>query len=417
MPRKLRYCLTDRLCRQAKPKEKPYDISDGCGLVLRIAPNGGKFWALRIRINGKMSRISLGEYRNDGRGVSLDEARERAVEARAQAEAGVHINKSKRESLAARKREERAQRESRFEFVVSQFLTDKAAQVTPKTAAAMEGAFERHLLPHLADKSIEEINYLDVKAILQAVGEERTNIGAPKTYMARKLCTYLAQVFEYYTDLHNGARLPNMRTLVKYLPKHKVQHMQRIPIADLPDFARKLLEYHGIDTVNTVQKAIWLMLMTGQRTASIRRALWKDMDLKAGKWTRPPEKAHNHSLDIPLPRQAVEMLRVLEKEKEPEPEDLVFTLTGRMMSDMTVNNALSRMGYDGKMTGHGIRALVNTALKERGYPPMLIEIQLDHAVGTQISRAYGDDVLSRYPERQKMMQEWADALEKMTGGT
>jgi hypothetical protein len=46
-----------------------------------------------------------------------------------------------------------------------------------------------------------------------------------------------------------------------------------------------------------------------------------------------------------------------------------------------------------------------------GFPPHLVEHQLAHAVRDPLGRAYNRT--THLPERRKMMQDWADFLEKV----
>ena len=71
--------------------------------------------------------------------------------------------------------------------------------------------------------------------------------------------------------------------------------------------------------------------------------------------------------------------------------------------------ALRRMGYQGKMTGHGYRALASTILNEKGYPPDVIERQLAHEDEDKIRSAYNR--AEYLLERKKMMQDYADYLD------
>jgi integrase len=79
------------------------------------------------------------------------------------------------------------------------------------------------------------------------------------------------------------------------------------------------------------------------------------------------------------------------------------------MSNNTILKGLERMGYKGKMTGHGFRGLASTILHEQGYNHDHIELQLAHAPRNAVSAAY-NHALYLEP-RAKMMQEWADFLE------
>jgi integrase len=84
------------------------------------------------------------------------------------------------------------------------------------------------------------------------------------------------------------------------------------------------------------------------------------------------------------------------------------------MSNNTILAALKRMGYKGRMTGHGFRGLASTILHEQGYAHDHIELQLAHAPRNAVSAAY-NHALYLEP-RAKMMQDWADFLEHTQRG-
>ena len=73
--------------------------------------------------------------------------------------------------------------------------------------------------------------------------------------------------------------------------------------------------------------------------------------------------------------------------------------------------ALRRMGYQGRMTGHGFRTLASTILNEKGYAPDVIERQLAHEDSDKIRSAYNR--AEYLLERKKMMQDYADILDGM----
>ena len=76
--------LTDAEIRLAKPKDKPYKLADGGGLVLLINLNGSKWWRLRYRMHGRDQMLSLGVYSD----VPLRLAGDRREEARRTLAAG-----------------------------------------------------------------------------------------------------------------------------------------------------------------------------------------------------------------------------------------------------------------------------------------------------------------------------------------
>jgi integrase len=113
---------------------------------------------------------------------------------------------------------------------------------------------------------------------------------------------------------------------------------------------------------------------------------------------------------VPLASQTVEVLNLLQSISSQY--DLVFPGEQdqtKAMSNMTILKALERMGYKGRMTGHGFRGLASTILHEQGYNHEHIELQLAHAPRNAVSAAY-NHALYLEP-RAKMMQDWADYLD------
>ena len=120
---------------------------------------------------------------------------------------------------------------------------------------------------------------------------------------------------------------------------------------------------------------------------------------------------------VPLCRQAVEILTELKEltggSRYVFPSTRSFT---KPMSENTVNAAIRYLGYDREtMTGHGFRAMARTILDEVLHVnPYVIEAQLAHKVPDPLGRAYNRT--THLPERQKMMQEWADYLASLKAG-
>jgi integrase len=159
-----------------------------------------------------------------------------------------------------------------------------------------------------------------------------------------------------------------------------------------------------------------LMALTFVRTSELIAAKWAEFDLEAARWDIPVERMKMRTPHIvPLSRQAVDVLNTLK------------TLSGtsewlfpgdrspkKPMSNNTILKGLERMGYKGRMTGHGFRGVASTLLHEQGYAHEHIELQLAHAPRNAVSAAY-NHALYLEP-RAKMMQDWADFLEQTQRG-
>ena len=152
------------------------------------------------------------------------------------------------------------------------------------------------------------------------------------------------------------------------------------------------------------------------RPGELRHAEWTAMDLDGGEWRYTVTKTNTPHI-VPLSSQAVATLRELKP------------LTGRgryvfssarssqrPMSDNAILAAMRRMGIaKDEMSGHGFRAMARTILDEvLGFRPDFIEHQLAHAVRDPNGRAYNRT--AHLVERRKMMQAWADYLDKLKNG-
>jgi integrase len=165
-----------------------------------------------------------------------------------------------------------------------------------------------------------------------------------------------------------------------------------------------------------VRSALRLAPMLFVRPGELRSAEWASIDLDAAEWRYMVTKTKTPHI-VPLSQQAVEILREL------------HPLTGRgrfvfpsargnarPMSDNAILAAMRRIGIDKEeMSGHGFRAVARTILDEvLGVRPDYIEHQLAHAVRDPNGRAYNRT--AHLPERRKMMQQWADYLDKLKAG-
>ena len=187
----------------------------------------------------------------------------------------------------------------------------------------------------------------------------------------------------------------------------------RIDAKELPELLRRIEVYQG---THITRLALKLMALTFVRTSELIGARWSEFDLKGARWDIPAERMKMRTPHIvPLARQSIEVLETL------------HDLTGnsewlfpgdrnlaKSMSNNTILKALERMGYKGRMTGHGFRGLASTVLHEQGYNHDHIELQFAHAPRNAVSAAY-NHALYLEP-RAKMMQDWADFLERTQRG-
>lgn len=405
--------LSEAAIRNAKPKSKPYKLSDGGGLVLLVQPNGARWWRLRYIFGGKEKMISLGVYPD----VPTSTARRRATEARALIAEGRDPSErrqaDKAEALRQQFATERAAaglpEDDSFEEVAREWFEKQRAAWVDSHAERIIRRLERDLFPGLGRRAIASIEAPDLLAELRKI-EAR---GAVET--AHRALQNAGQVFRYAVATSRAKRDPS-GDLKGALPPVRAVHMAAITD---PNEAAGLLR--AIDTYSgsaVTRAALALAALVFVRPGELRKAEWSEIDLDGAQWNIPKERMKMREPHlVPLSRQAVAILRDLQG------------LTGagryvfpgarsndRPMSDNAILGALRRMGFgQDEMTGHGFRALARTILDEvLGVRVDLIEHQLAHAVRDPNGRAYNRT--AHLAERRKLMQMWADYLDRLKAG-
>ena len=168
--------------------------------------------------------------------------------------------------------------------------------------------------------------------------------------------------------------------------------------------------YQGNPLTNA---AMQLLALTFVRTGELIGAKWEEIDWQRKEWNIPKERMKMKRPHIvPLSRQALDILK--DVHRITGDKTYIFYSLGsksKHISNGTVLMALRRIGYQGRMTGHGFRALASTILNERGYAADWIEKQLAHDDSDKIRSAYNR--AEYLPERKKMMQEYANILDGM----
>jgi integrase len=116
---------------------------------------------------------------------------------------------------------------------------------------------------------------------------------------------------------------------------------------------------------------------------------------------------------VPLSPQAVALLHELRAVPGSNGSPFLFPSAARegCMSYNTMLYALYRMGYHGRATVHGFRALASTALNEMRFRPDVIERQLAHEEGNAVRAAYNR--AEYLDERRAMMKHWADYVDSL----
>jgi integrase len=387
--------LSDAKVRNTKPGTKPFKIADGEGLFLLIMPSGSKYWRLKYFFAGKEKLLALGVYPE----INLADARERRAQARKVLAAGNDPGETKKEA----KRLATFKNANAFEVVARGWFEKRKHEWTPSSADSMLIRLERHILPKLGQRPIADITAPEVLAMLRVV-EDR---GALET--ARRVMQMTGQIFMYAIATGRAERnpVPDLRGALR---TPVVKHHSFLKASDLPLYLKKLEAYDG--SLQT-KLALRFLMLTFVRTNELRGAQWPEIDWDKAEWRIPAERMKMRELHIvPLSRQAIATLRELEKHSGNR--QYVFPNQHKpaaFMSENTMLYALYRMGYHSRTTGHGFRSTASTILNEHDFRADVIERQLAHSEQNSVRAAYNH---AQYlPERRKMMQWWADYLDKV----
>jgi integrase len=392
--------LTDTEIRRSKPAERPYKLSDGGGLHVLITQAGGKLWRWKYRFDGAEKLMALGRYPE----VALADARERRDAARKRLANGI-------DPMAERMAEKTAVKvatEHTFEKIAELWLEHWKGNKSARHAATTRNRLKGNVYPVLGDRPIADVEPMELVQLAKGI-ETR---GASD--MAKRILQIVGMVFRYAVahgySKHNPAAEIRPSDILK--PTRKT-NMARIDARELPALLRSIEVYEGRQLTRL---AIKLMALTFVRTCELIGARWEEFDFDARRWSIPATRMKMKTPHIvPLSIQAVEVLELLRTISGNG--ELVFPGeqdATKPMSNMTILKALERMGYKGRMTGHGFRGLASTILHEQGYNHDHIELQLAHAPRNAVSAAY-NHALYLEP-RANMMQDWADFLERTQRG-
>ncbi len=404
--------LTDLQCKSATcpPDKKHARFYDSGGMYLQVSPAGSKRWFWKYRIGDKEKQLALGSYPAVG-----------LMAARKARDAAKVLKDSGQDPVSARQVERNPPPPvpdggDSFRLVALEWYRIKSGQWSDVHAERMHRQFERDLFPWIGDRGIASITRVELLACLRKI-EER---GAIET--ADRALMLCGQVWRY--AMATGRTDKDVTIGIKdALTPYRGKHFAAITEpADLGTLLRAIQAYRGGPIVRA---ALQLAPMLFQRPGELRGAAWEEMDLDGALWTIPAMrmkrnkegKEHGEAHLVPLPRQAVEILRELHRYTGHHA--LVFPgerSRGRPISENSVRTALISMGYTpDKQTWHGFRATARTMLAERlEFDPLVIEAQLAHGVRDANGRAYNRTTY--LAQRTAMMQAWADYLDKLKAG-
>ena len=381
--------MTDAKCRAAKPGQKLIKLFDGGGLFLAVLPSGAKTWRVAYRLDGVPKTKSFGPYPD----VSLAEARRLRDELKATLRAGGDPMAGKRVKKGISLQE------------ASDTYWGGRADLSPSYVQNAQNGIAQHLA-RLLHRNVADITRDDLLAELKIMDEKSLYV------YVRRVRMWVGQVLDWAVE--NGLAGANVAKSInpeKAFGRAKVESFAALELRDVPEFMRRL-EFEG--SLQSVL-ACKLLALTWTRTVELRKMEWAEVDFDQALWLIPETRMKRQKEHlVPLSRQALAILRELQTRSVgcrfvfPGGRDLK-----RPMSENAILYLIGRIGYQGRLTGHGFRSIASTWANERGFNPDAIERQLAHVPENKIRAIYNR--AAYLPERAQMLQDYADWLLPVKG--
>ncbi|MGE8358626.1 tyrosine-type recombinase/integrase [Pseudomonas sp.] len=385
--------LTDVKIRQAKPGASPIKMADGAGLHLEVRPNGSKLWRYRYRLDGKENTFAIGAYPD----VSLADARAERDVAREHVRAGRHPSHVRQTEKATQLAENR----NTFKVVAEEWIEDRLGQRSQTYRDQCRRAFVNDVYPAIGRMPMREITAAQVLAILRKMD------GRGATTLALQVRQWISAVFRFGVATLRADADP-AAALKGAIQRKAINHSQPMSREQLREYLAAVDRYKGHR--GTVI-ALKLLPMLFTRTGELRCARWSEFDLDGAMWEIPAERMKMRRKHlVPLPRQAVELLRELRKITAGELLFPGLRDPSRPISPTTLNRALEYLDMKGWHC-HDFRATASTHLYEMArWRSEVIELQLAHVERNRVRAAYNH---AQYlDERREMMCVWAAFLDK-----
>lgn len=374
--------LTVRSVEAAKPKDKPYKLADGQGLYLFVAPTGTKSFRANFTVAGKQQTRTYGRYPE----MSLADARK--------------AHQSAREAPADTKGA------PTFRVASKAWLAKHLPSLSnPKHRSQVEKTLEVYAFPKIGDTPLDQITRKQLSEIVTAIQAE-------KLETAHRVAGRITAVFDYAVDVGDIEKHPASHLTRVLTPKKVKKPMASIPPAEAAQLLQAIATYP--DTVTRL--GLLLAAHTFVRVGELRGFHRDELREDGAIWVVPEERMKMglpHVVPLSKPVQAI--VRQLD---EMSGTGLLLespAKPGQPISENTLLFALYRLGYRGRMTVHGFRALASTVLNEQsGFPHDVIERQLAHKESDAVRAAYNR--AEYLDQRRKMMAWWSAWLEDAAQG-
>lgn len=397
--RHINYTLKPTVLNAAKPKEKPYVLTDGGGLYVEVLPGGSKVWRYSYRLGAKRPKYTIGPYPQ----ISIAEARGKHEDLRAQVAKGVDPSDEKR----FEREESEIGDAPLFETFAQTWVKETLFYRSDSYRQQCIRFLDSYINPTIGALDLTQVKPRHVLAIMEA------NKHIPTT--ADRCRSLIQQVFNFAIRklLVDSNPATAVRGAISVPPK---QHHRHLSEKELGAFWKELDRQRQATVI--VVYATKLLTLTMVRKSELRLAKWAEFDLEKALWDIPGDRMKMRKPHrVFLSRQAVELLTYLHRITGHG--EYVFPTRyvageGRPISDATLNHFLKRLDFGvPEFAPHGLRGTAATLLREHGFERDVVELLLSHTERNQVVAAYTH--AEHADERRRALQFLADKIDQLKG--
>jgi integrase len=406
--RAVNYILTDKAIQAAKPKAKPYPLTDGGGLYVEVLVSGTKAWRYSYGFNGKRTKVTIGTYP----AISIKAARDAHEGLRATRATGVDPARKKQVDQIEHKSD--VAKTQTFETFARVWFAEKLAHATARTQKQNLGWMVNDVFPQIGAIPLGEVHASDVLKLLEGMRNTPTK--------ATNIHGILERIFNYAAQ----------KLLVTYNPaspmkgliaKPKATSYRPLTVSEIAPFIE------AVRTCNAhlgTRIAVEFLMLTAVRKDNVAKARWAHFDQEKRTWTIPGRTTGaNGFMKMPEPHTVYlsdQAAALLERAKELSAiSEWVFPSVGLKsvpMAECSINHLLSRLKASGSCPAdfapHGLRSTFSTLANEGGVVPDVVETVLAHSERNSVRAAYNR---AKYgPQCKEALQWYANRIDQIVKG-
>lgn len=393
--------LSAREVNEAKPKDKEYNLSDGQGLHLRVKPSGKRVWIFNYfePFTKRRRNLTLGTFPD----LSLALAREKRQQNRELLAQDIDPISHRDEQFETK----RAAANNTFKAVAERWIEIHRTKVKPDTANKIWRSLENDVFPRIGSIPIEQLTAPKAIEVIQTLTKRNS------FEMARKVARRMNNVMSFAVNVGIVHHNP-LTGINQMIPSSRVKNMPTLTPEELPDLMRAL---NFANIKHVTRCLIEWQLHTMVRPGEAVQARWQEIDFDKAIWAIPAERMKmGRSHEVPLTKQSLALLEFMQPLSGHR--EFIFPSDRAPLKHAnkeTANMALKRMGFEGRLVAHGLRALASTTLNEQGFDKDVIEVALAHIDKDKIRGAYNRATYLK--QRREMMEWWSQRIEDASKGS